>query len=179
MTTLYKLTDQDMRTHNGFQWKIGKRFKASGLGTRLCSDGYLHAYEHPGLALFFNPIHAAFSPPRLFEAQGVVKLREGQLKCGVKSLTLIRELDLTVTTHQRIAFAIYCAKSVYENPAWNAWADAWLAGTDRSEEAARTAWAAARAAVLAAEAARAAEAASTTNLKDCASRALAWKDPCA
>ena len=166
MATLYKLTDAEMRTYGNFQWKMGKRFSATGpAGERLCSSSWLHAYEHPVLAVFLNPIHANFSAPRLFEAKGEIGKRDGALKVGCRTLVLVRELDCpTPTLDQRVAFAIYCVQAVCKDEAWNVWADAWLNGSDRSEAAAAAraeaawateAWAAATEAWAAAAAARA------------------------
>jgi hypothetical protein len=111
-----------------------------------------------------NPIHANFQNPRLWEAEGEVALRDGQLKCGCKTLTTVREIPLPkITTEMRVRFAIMCAKEVCAYPAWNAWADGWLSGEDRTQaadaaDAAATAAraAAARAAAWASEAAAAA-----------------------
>src|SRR6185312_3385288 len=98
----------------------------------LCSAGYIHAYEHPLLAVFLNPIHGNFSAPRLWLAEGEIALRDGQLKCGCVSLTTIRELDMpVVTTEQRVRFAILCALAVCHEPPFVEWATRWLDGTDR------------------------------------------------
>jgi hypothetical protein len=140
---LYKLTDQKMQTYNGFQWKLGKKRTASGEGL-LCGPGWLHAYESPLVAAFMNPAHAAFQNPRLFEAMGKIGKRDGQLKCGCTTLTLIREITLPeITTAARVRAAIYCAWSVCKDPAWRTWALLWLAGEDRSAAAAAemAAWA--------------------------------------
>jgi hypothetical protein len=164
---VYKLTDANGQTHGGTQWGEGVTHKATGKGKELCSDGYIHAYEHPNLAALLNPIHGNFTNPRLWEceAKGTPK-RDGQLKLGAKTMTTIREIPLPVyTTEQRIAFAIYCGQAVCKHAAWNLWAERWLDGTDRSAAAAAraaeeaAAWAeraarvAARAARVAAEAA--------------------------
>lgn len=132
---LYKLTDAQGRTRAGYDNEL---------------------YEHPLLAVLLNPIHANFNPAtmRLFAAEGEIVAREGQLKCGVKSLTIVEEIPVpTMTTEQRVKFAILCAKEVCKDSTWNAWADKWLSGEDRSEAtAARAARAAARAARATAEA---------------------------
>ena len=144
---LYKLTDQNMRTHDGFQWTLGKRYAAKGeKDGPLCSSSWMHAYEHPGLAVFLNPLHADFAEPRLFEARGTIGKREGALKVGCRTLTLVRELECPAPTAvQCVAFAIYCAKAIFSVPDWDAWAVAWLSGKDRSAAAAwaaEAAWAA-------------------------------------
>ena len=164
MTKLYKLTDEQGRTQAGedneLTWAVGVEHKTTGTGTRLCTADVIHAYEHPLIAVLMNPVHAMFNPAtmRLFVAEGNIVAREGQLKCGVHALKIVEEIPVPVlTTEQRVKFAILCTKSVCKDAAWNAWADKWLNGDDRSAEAARAAWAAATArAARTAEAARAA-----------------------
>ena len=53
----YKLTNQEMQTHNGFQWELGEWQETSGEGG-LCGPGWLHYYSDPLLAVLLNPIHA-------------------------------------------------------------------------------------------------------------------------
>lgn len=133
---LYKLTDGDGKTLNGTQWGPGVSHSGTGEG-ELCGPGWIHAYEHPLIAVLLNPIHADFKNPRLWEAKGEVGLREGQLKCWCATLTTIREIPLPeITAEMSVRFAILCAKYVCACRAWNAWADKWLSGEDRSEEAA-------------------------------------------
>ena len=154
MIKLYKLTDRDGQTWGGTQWGPGVSHSGTGKG-ELCGPGWIHAYEHPLVAVLMNPIHANFKNPRLWEAEGEVGLRDGQLKCGCKTLTTVREIPLPeITTEMRVRFAIMCAKDVCAaDIAWNAWADKWLSGEDRTQAAAREAQATARAATWAAEAA--------------------------
>jgi hypothetical protein len=161
MIKLYKLTDGDGQTRGGTQWGPGVSHSGTGEGG-LCGPGWIHAYEHPLVAVLMNPIHANFKNPRLWEAEGEVGLRDGQLKCGCKTLTTIREIPLpAITTEMRVRFAILCAKEVCAaDIAWNAWADKWLSGEDRTQAAAEaaqaTAWASEAAAAWASEAAWAA-----------------------
>lgn len=158
MIKLYKLTDGDGQTWGGTQWGPGISHSGTGEG-ELCGPGWIHAYEHPLIAVLLNPIHANFQNPRLWEAEGEVGLRDGQIKCGCATLTTIREIPLPeITTEMRVRFAILCAKEVCTCLSWNAWADKWLSGEDRSWASAdAAAWAArasaARAAAWASEAA--------------------------
>jgi len=158
----FKLTDQNMQTHNGYQWELGVWREAEGDPKQnLCSDGWLHCYDSPLLAVLHNPIHAGIENPRLFEVEvdGETKNDWG-LKCGYRSMRLTRELNLPhVTTEQRIRYAIFCALSVCDDPAFIQWAEDWLSGKNRSAEAAEAAAWAARAAAEAATRAAAAEAA--------------------
>lgn len=164
MTTLYKLTDANGYTRagkpNALLWGEGVTHTATGEGVRLCSDGVIHAYIDPILAVLLNPIHAALQNPIIWAAEGEIVTRDGQLKVGVKTLTTTSRIDLpNIKTEQRVRFAIYCAQAVIgdTSPKWSAWADRWLSGEDRSEAAAWAAWAEA-AAAAAARAARAAAA---------------------
>jgi len=162
MIKLFKLTDGDGKTRNDTQWGPGVSHSGTGEGG-LCGPGWIHAYENPLIAVLLNPIHADFKHPRLWEAEGEIAIRDGQLKCGCKTLTTIREIPLPeITAEMRVRFAILCAREALTAAdaackAWNAWADKWLSGEDRSAAAAaKAAAAAAKAAYDATGAARAA-----------------------
>lgn len=180
MTKLYKLTDEQGRTRAGedneLTWAVGVEHKTAGTGTRLCTADVIHAYEHPLIAVLMNPVHADFDPAkmRLFVAEGEIVAREGQLKCGVHALKIVEEIPVPVlTTEQRVKFAILCAKLVCKDAAWNAWADKWLNGDDRSAAAAEAAEAAAWAEATAWAAAKAAKEAARAAAAE-AAKAAAW-----
>ena len=161
-----------MKTFKGFEWKLGVKVTASGI-QGLCTNGWLHGYEHPLLAIFHNPIHANYPHPRLFEAETTDEkpLRDGFLKLGVRNLTLIKEILVPeVSLEQKVAYGILCAKEVYPAATWQQWANDWLSRGGRSERLAAAAleatwaskeagaavaalWAAAEAAARAVEAA--------------------------
>ena len=133
--TLYKLTNENGCTFGCTRWGPGIKNVATGDQRQdLYSDGWIHAYESPLLAVLMNPLHAAFQNPKLWEARGVIGKREGQLQCGCRTVTTIRELPLpAVTEEQRIRFAIYCALAVSTNEYFITWAHNWLNGVGRSE----------------------------------------------
>ena len=135
----YKLTDQKMQTYQGFQWNLGEWQEARGSSEKgLCSDGWLHCYDSPLLAVLHNPIHADISNPRLFEVEvdGDCKNDNG-IKCGYKKMRLVREISIpTITTEQKIKYAILCVKQVCFEKEWNIWADNWLSNVDRTSDAA-------------------------------------------
>ena len=135
---LYKLTNAQGRTRGRMQWGAGVTHTAIGSPDQpLCSSGFIHAYESPLLAILLNPIHANFSDPLLWEAEGDIVKRDGQLKCGCRALTTKRQIPLPmITTEQRVRFAILCAKQVYKKAPFVLWADNWLQGIDRSYTAA-------------------------------------------
>jgi hypothetical protein len=197
----YKLVTQDYRTRAGesneTHWEIGKTIKVRGEGNELCTDGVLHSYATPLLAVLLNPIHAEIENPRLLEVKGSPIVARDWGKAGHKEITPIAELALpVVTTVQRAAFALLCALRVYKEPSFVAWAQGWLRGKDRTQKtanaayattadayattadvAARAANAAARAANAAARAANAAKAAARA--ADAAARAARAADAAA
>lgn len=129
----YKLTDQDMKTYGGFQWKLGETRTTSGKGD-LCGPGWLHCYSNPDLAILLNPLHAGFNNPRLFEVECSGEHKEYRgLKEGFTEITLITELTVPIfTNNQKIAFGILCALEVYKDTKYEEWAKNWLNGTDRT-----------------------------------------------
>ncbi len=134
----YKLTNQNLQTHKGFQWELGIKKTVSGLPNQLCSQGYLHYYHSPELAVLLNPIHAGFNMPKLFEvkAEGT-HLDDHGLKGGCTIMTIIKELKLPeISLIKKITFGILCVKEVYKDERWNEWADNWLNGEDRIIESA-------------------------------------------
>ncbi len=138
-----KLTDQDLQTYKGFQWELNvwkKIAKANQVGV-LCSESWLHCYDDRLLAVLFNPIHAAIANPRLFRCNvRGKKLSDPGVKFGFTQMRLMAELELPeISLTQKIAFGILCAKEVSKEEGWNRWADAWLDGSDRTKESAKTA----------------------------------------
>lgn len=134
----YKLTSQKMRTYNSFQWQLNKWVKRGGKTKRLCTNSWLHCYNHPLLAVLLNPIHAGIKNPRLFRVNVRGKKLSGDLKFGFTQMRLIKELPVPeFTIIRRIAFSILCVKEVYRGKKWNEWADNWLSNKDRTNKTAR------------------------------------------
>jgi hypothetical protein len=143
---LYKLTDQNMQTYNGYQWELGVKRTATGSGTHPCSNGVLHAYTDPRLAVIFNRIHANIANPKLFIIETDDYIGSDGKKCWSKSQTLISNIPLPIITSEQLCeFAIRCAILVYKNPTYILWANQWLSGINRSADAADAAHAAATA----------------------------------
>lgn len=156
MATLYKLTDENGKTrpgeYNETQWEKGIEHSAKGAPEQnLCSNGWIHAYESPLLAVLFNPIHANFENPILWEAEGEIGKTDGGLKCGVRQLKVLQKIQLPkITTQQRVAFSILVVYELIERkilpsiPIWEEWSKDWLAGKNRAARAADAARAAAQ-----------------------------------
>jgi len=145
-----KLTDQNLKTYNGFQWELGKKRVASGKG-ELCSSGWLHCYTHPLLAILLNPVHANIKNPRLFEIEvgGKMKTDNG-LKEGWTGMALVKEIEIPeISLTQKIAFGILCSLEVYKEESYVIWAKNWLNNVDRTDLAAARAARAAMDAVAA------------------------------
>ena len=179
MQTAYKLTDEEGYTRRGKSgetlWRPGVVLRTNGEG-KLCGSGWVHAYEHPHLAILHNPIHANYQSPRLWEVEidGTIK-RDGQMKLGAAYCRCLREIPVPVVSHKQIiAYGILCSLEVYDEHSYVRWAKAWLTGADRSAAAAwaagRAAWAE-EAAWAAEEAAWAAEAAAGAAAARAAERA--------
>ena len=144
---VYKLTDKFGQTRGMTKWGNNVSHTAKGKGKVLCSNGWIHYYTHPLLAVLMNPIHAKFASPKLWEAEASGKILDEALKSGCKTLKTIKEIPLPeVSKVQRVAFGILCGKDVCKDKEWNLWADKWLSGADRSKESASAAYAAALAA---------------------------------
>ena len=128
--TLYKLTAADGRTKNNTQWGENVTHTATGdIAQALCSNAWIHAYESPEIAVLMNPLHAAFDPFQLWQAEGNPEIYDGQIKCGCRSLTTIRRVPIPAFDSQQVKrFAVHCAAQVCDDGGWRAWAHSWLSG---------------------------------------------------
>ena len=118
-------------------------------------------------------MHANISHPRLFRVAVEGRtLDDYGLEAGYTKARLIEEVPLpSITTKQRVAFAILCARTVFFDKTWIAWADAWTSGENRTEAAA---WAAAKTAAIEAEAAKATAQTTTWAVVEVAAKTAAW-----
>jgi hypothetical protein len=141
LRTLYKLTDENLTTQNNTKWVINEWKETNGIQRELCNSSWLHAYEDIYVAAFMYPAHVDYSNPRFFKAEGNGKfLAASDGKCGVTRLRLVEEIPLlTITKEQRVKISILCALEVYQEASFVTWANNWMSGKDRSEDAARAA----------------------------------------
>ncbi len=148
---LYKLTDEHDRTHkptdehddthNRIRWGPDIEHTASGKG-KLNGPTWIHAYTDPLLAVLLNPIHAGFTNPHLWEAEGDVGKSGGwDLINGCTRLKTIRRCNLPVISYeQKIQIGILCGLKYSRNTEWCEWAKKWLGSNDRSRTWASQAW---------------------------------------
>lgn len=133
----YKLTDENGKTNGNTQWGENVTHTATGTGTQLCSDGFIHYHTDPVLAVLLNPIHANFQSPILWECEVSGDCINEPLKSGSKTVTTIRQIPMPVITEtQKIAFAILCAQQICKDIKWNSLANNWLRNIDRTRDAA-------------------------------------------
>jgi hypothetical protein len=155
---VYKLTDSGHYTRRGntgeTKWVPGVEVRATGNGARLCTRDVIHAYAHPLLAAFLNPIHARLTNPILWRGETTAIVANDGVKLGVKALTLTEPMPLPVFSSSQLAraailIALELAPSWKGKARFEQWAKNWLNRHDRSERAARAAGAAAAAAAAA------------------------------
>jgi len=137
---VYKFTDPDgwTRRHhlNGHNWLKEPVLKTNGEGN-LCGPGWIHAYEHPALALFHDMLHSDYLPDALFfqcEAVGEIK-RDGFLKLGTTKLIVQEQLTIrTVTAVERAKYASYAALEYIESAEIRSDLTKYLAGEEMSPQ---------------------------------------------
>lgn len=158
----YKLVNQGLTTHGGYQWTVGEKHKAIGEGKGLCSDGFFHFYPSLSLAVLMNTAHANFDNPRAFECEVDGEIIHESLKSGAKIMTLTSEVEVPVfTRRQSVFFALRCAEEgarvtgFFLPKAWCNWAEKFKKNESTADEACTaaevagmrtTAWAAAESA---------------------------------
>jgi len=157
-----KLTDSNDRTRGGTQWGPGVLHRAPGTGD-LCTDGWIHYYRDPMLAVMMDPVDGKFGEnAHMWTVTVSGKRKHEPDKSGAQRVRTVERIDMPVVTRtQRQAFGILAAREVYGGWAnydtdgiWWSWSERWLSGEDRSKDSAitaqETAWAAAGAAAWAA-----------------------------
>jgi len=138
----YKMTNADMQTYNGFQWSLGEWVETSGEGW-LCGSGWIHVFETPELAVWVCQGLVTYRPTRLFRCEcGGRRLDGGTFKRGYTRVRLVEELPLPeIPINAQIRASIIVAQKVWSgrSAGWDAWAEKWLSGKDRSHASARAA----------------------------------------
>lgn len=128
----YKLTTQDMTTHNDHKWEIGVKQVIDKHGNTLCSNQVFHFYDSPEIAVLLNPSHANIKNHRLWEVECDEVVHDGT-KGGAKRMKLVKKVEAPVfSLLQKRVFAIKCALAVYKNKDFERWATNFLSGKNRS-----------------------------------------------
>lgn len=95
----YKITDINRRTHNRFEWELGKWYQTHPLFSyggvrpvRICTSDCFHAFTNPYLAVFCNYYTPQYFPFRLWEAEIEGEFDSRISKIGSVSMRLVKEL---------------------------------------------------------------------------------------
>lgn len=108
---MYKFTSEDFMSHGGMRWEVGKTNRAEGEKFELCTDGVLHCYEDPVLAVLLAPLHVDYENPRLIEVECSEPMVTDGLKFGCREQTMTREVTIpAVTIKQRAEWAAAAAE---------------------------------------------------------------------
>lgn len=122
----YLLADLHGRTRRGMTIETkranGKRY----YGDDIVSRNIWECADTPLLAIMINPLHAECVRPRLFE----ISSKFGQ---DQNTVHRVREINLPeVLPEQKLAFAMYCVRSLVSECVFGTWVERWLANNDRS-----------------------------------------------
>jgi hypothetical protein len=152
METIYKLTDQNLRTYNNIQWAPGE-WKHASKGGLLWPSGWLHCYRDPLVAIFLNPIHADITNPVLWQGEAQGKYFNDHhlfsncayivgytdfCNCRYSEMRIVKRLKpYKYTLEKLVEIAIICAiETGYNDENFITWAIHWINNNDRSRKAA-------------------------------------------
>jgi hypothetical protein len=139
MTKIWKFTSKYHFTKNNTHWVVNRPNKIENKEIRgLCTSSWLHAYEHPVLAVLFRKRHinSYYNSYVFWEGEGEIGITDGT-KCGCKEITLNKIVDLPILTErQLIAFVTLLTLRFVHAPAFKKWATAFLQGK-KTEQALR------------------------------------------
>ncbi|MFV1997071.1 MAG: hypothetical protein ACC641_03575 [Acidiferrobacterales bacterium] len=122
----YLLANLEGRTRRGMTIEINRTFGKRQYSSDIVSRNIWECADTPLLAIMINPLHAECVRPRLFEIRGEF----GQ---GQNTIHRVGEVILPdVSPEQKLAFAMYCVRSIVPEHAFGAWVERWLANIDRS-----------------------------------------------
>ncbi len=138
---LYKVTDDHDRSTDGLEWAEGVTHHTSGKGGPE-GDGWILCYASPKLAALLNPFNERIARAHLWQvAVGGSQEPEGtQIPCT--EATALKQHPLPkLSSEDRARFAVLATREAYRSGLFanefDEWSRTWLAGKDRSADAAR------------------------------------------
>jgi hypothetical protein len=117
---LYKLTDSKGQTRNHTQWGNGITHELPEKpNPRLCSGDVLHAYKNINLAFLLNPIHAIYTNPVLYLAEGEIAVEDwGKVGCfGLTTVKEIEPLEIVLAFYVRL-WPMWLALAIFIIGGW-------------------------------------------------------------
>jgi len=122
----YLLVDLSGRSRRGTLIEANRAAVNRQFGGEIVSQNIWECADSPLLAVMINPLHTECVRPRLFELRGIFKDKN-------ICLNRIGEIDIPeVSAEQKLAFAMYCVRTLSPEHAFAAWVERWLANIDRS-----------------------------------------------
>jgi hypothetical protein len=143
MDKRYKLVEQEaVRSENSedkeekFEWKLKKWKEIEGdkefFG--VFSEGWLHCYSDPLIAILLNPINENIQNPRLFEVEVDGKEAHCNMKYAYKKMRLMKEVNVPkITLEQKVKFAVLCALEICGDNKFTSWAKDWYGDKKRKD----------------------------------------------
>ena len=130
----YLLTDAENHTWRGSTIYPGHSVFSSNTQDNIVSTNADEMGESPLVAIMLNPWHSQL------EQQKMLELEFSQIsvvKSDPRISMLVRETQVpSVTTDQKIVFALMVIQEVYKNEVFCNWSESWISGNDRSPESA-------------------------------------------
>jgi hypothetical protein len=132
--TRYLLTNAEHNTWRGSRVSPGRSVISSKSEDNVIDRNTDELGESPLVAIMLNPWHAQIDQQKMLELEiGQVEVINNDTCINMT----VREASVpSVTTDQKIVFALMVMQEVYKNPVFNNWADSWISGSDRSPESA-------------------------------------------
>ena len=132
--TRYLLTNAEHETWRGSRVSLGRSVISSKSEDSVIDRNTEELGDSPLVAVMLNPWHAQIDHQKMLE------LEIGEIEAIHDNRCIymtVRETGVpSVTTDQKIVFALMALQEVYQNPVFNEWADGWISGSDRSAESA-------------------------------------------
>lgn len=133
--TYYKITDKQWKTANCTIWGINKTVTSSikSFKGKLCNGGWIHAYTHPILAGFLNPIFGNDKEGILWRWKGDVGVVSdvGIVGCHSFTTTSVSTYPM-ISSVDTIKIALTAASDVYFDQEYQSYMDDWLKDKCRS-----------------------------------------------
>jgi hypothetical protein len=130
----YLLTDAENHTWRGSTIYPGRSVYSMNTQNNIVATNASEIGESPLVAIMLNPWHAEVENQKMLELEfSMISM----VKHDPRINLLIRETQTpSVTTDQKIVFALMVIQDVYKNEVFNNWSDNWISGNDRSPESA-------------------------------------------
>jgi hypothetical protein len=122
----YLLVDLEGQSRRGSPVSAASSTNGRPLSSEIMFRNIWECADSPVLSTMINPMHAESIRPRLFELRGNFAGPNPELR-------RICEVSVPqVSPAQKLAFALYCVRTLSPESAFGAWTERWLANIDRS-----------------------------------------------